>query len=114
MITVHKFKMAHILGFTPGKEIEVEIPKSSRVVKVDQQHNDIQAWAMVDTSSALVKKIFVIFGTGHEIPAGKDSKFTWSYQDTFYSGDYVWHVFEKVNTVLRMPTKQKSKPEAKQ
>jgi hypothetical protein len=84
MRTVYKYKLD--LGTTT-----VELPENAEILTVGKEpRGNYSLWAIVDTTAPLVKKEFIILGTGHEIPNN-----AW-YIKSFRDGAFVWHVFELV------------------
>ena len=46
---------------------DVLIPKGSRILSVDNQHESIVCWAAVDPLQELVPRRIVVVGTGHPL-----------------------------------------------
>ncbi len=70
----------------------VSMPKGARVLSVDVQHGDVQAWALVDPQAPKELREFRMAGTGHPI---KDEIVSWRFIGTVQMGDHVCHIFEK-------------------
>ena len=84
MITIHKYQ------FEIADSIEIEMPIHSDILSIQLQNNKPTMWAKVDTSLQKVKRIFVVFGTGHEI----NSLFDYRHIGTIQMNGFVWHIFE--------------------
>ena len=84
MRTVYKYQLD--LGTT-----ELELPANAEIITVGKEpRGKYSLWAIVDSTAPLVKKEFIILGTGHEIPNN-----AW-YIKSFRDISFVWHVFELV------------------
>lgn len=68
-----------------------EIPLGATIVCVAMQGRSPTMWADVDTSRAVRPRMFVVRGTGHDVPDGA------KYLGTAFDGGLVWHVFEVPN-----------------
>lgn len=91
-MTVWKF---HLIG---DQEQSVEMPKGSEFLNLGlEKHKDhgiVPAlWYLTDPNAEKEMRHFRIIGTGQTIPA--DAKY--KYLHTFFSGPFVWHVFEKLS-----------------
>lgn len=84
MITIYKYQ------FQIADRIEIEMPIHSDVLSIQLQSGIPTMWVKVDTSLQMVKRIFVVFGTGHEI----NSMFDYRHIGTIQHQGYVWHIFE--------------------
>jgi hypothetical protein len=84
MITIHKYQ------FQIADSIEVEMPIHSDILSVQLQNGTPTIWAKVDTSLQMVKRIFLVFGTGHEI----NPMFDYRHIGTIQLNGFVWHIFE--------------------
>jgi hypothetical protein len=84
MITIHKYQ------FKIADRIEIEMPIHSDILSIQLQNGIPTMWAKVDTSLQRVKRIFVVFGTGHEI----NSLFDYRHIGTIQLDGFVWHIFE--------------------
>jgi hypothetical protein len=84
MITIYKYQ------FEIADRIEIEMPIHSDILSIQLQDGKPTMWAKVDTSLQMVKRIFVVFGTGHEISSVFDYRHIGTIQ---YKGG-VWHIFE--------------------
>jgi len=71
----------------------IQMPKETKILHVDSQHDDICLWAEVDPTVELEDRIFKIFGIGWEIPA-RNRK----YLGTAKISDdrFIFHVYEKL------------------
>jgi len=74
-----------------NNEIPISIYKNARILKVDNQRENICLWVLVDLDQELEERVFRITGTGHLIDFPIDK-----YIGTalFLNGSLVWHVFE--------------------
>lgn len=89
MITIYKY----ILTFT-GRigEAEVALPQGAEILHFDVRAGHFTVWARIDTARDLVKRRFLVAGTGWE----------WSQTDReakhiasiITPEDYVWHLFD--------------------
>ena len=84
MITIYKYQ------FQIADKIEIEMPIHSDILAIQLQNGIPTMWAKVDTSLQKVKRIFVVFGTGHEI----SSVFDYRHIGTIQLNGFVWHIFE--------------------
>jgi hypothetical protein len=71
----------------------LEIPSGSEILTVQVQNGKPCIWALVDDIYSPTKRIIEVFGTGHTIEDGT-RKYIGTYQ--LYSGDLVFHVFERI------------------
>lgn len=86
MRTVHKFNLFGCI------ETLLSLPIGAEVLCVKEQYGQLVMWVKLDTNNTQEVRRFMIFGTGHEIPAATRL----DYIDTVQlSGDQlVLHVFE--------------------
>lgn len=84
MIIIHKYQ------FDIADSIEIEMPIHSDILSVQVQHGVPTMWAKVDTSLQMVRRVFVVFGTGQEI----NSVFDYRHIGTIQHRGCVWHIFE--------------------
>jgi len=81
-------------------EVDLSLPKGSKILRIECQGNEPKVWAMVPRPPEYVpneiRKI-KIFGTGPQfsIPEHLD------YLATFQHQNFVWHVFEDLNGAKR-------------
>ena len=70
------------------------MPKGAQILSVQTQQGSPVIWAIVDPAADKEKRIFSVYGTGHNMP--KDGlKYVGTWQE---SNQYlVWHLFEVVN-----------------
>lgn len=90
MKTIFKYTIPLTQGYL------TKLPKGAEFLKVEWQHDSIQAWFLVDRDYDINERearMFYVFGTGFDIP-----KFEKKYLGTVLvdSGSLVWHVFEKL------------------
>ena len=74
-------------------EQTIEIPLGSKILCVQNQKEDLCIWAEVNPKNNLVKRTFLVIGTGHNTPNSRDN-----YIGTVQTlnGNLVWHVYEKL------------------
>lgn len=79
--------------------IELEMPRGSKILSLKTQQGVPFIWAAVDTNNEIETRKFRIFGTGHEIPQGTHNL---EYVDTYLiMGDtLVFHLFEEKPRVI--------------
>lgn len=61
MITIHKYP------FATSDKVQLQMPEDAEVLHAGEQHGQICLWAKVDTDKPLVKRTFLMFGTGHSL-----------------------------------------------
>lgn len=71
-----------------GDEQDFDMPAGARVVHVAPQAGVATLWADVETSAAVLRRRFLIVGTGY--PAPDDGEHVGSWQQ----GSFVFHLFE--------------------
>lgn len=72
------------------------LPKGAEILTVQAQDNNPMLWALVNPDEETEERNFETFGTGH--PVGYDMGVERTYIGTYHvKGDYVFHVFERVN-----------------
>lgn len=78
---------------TTASETELQMPVGAQVLRVDVQHESICLWALVDPDAQNERRVFEVFGTGHEMP-NQNRIFI----NTFLvrGGSYVFHAFERM------------------
>ncbi len=86
--------MDQVWKFVLEPEIEIEIPEGAELLSVATQGDQIFLWAKVSPSAEKVKRTFVGFGTGHDIPTNFNLDFVGT--ALFSNGALVYHIFEKV------------------
>jgi len=70
---------------------QIELHQGYELLSAHPQFNKISIWCKLDIDKPIVKKTFVCFGTGQEIPTGWEYTFI----DTVFDNNYVWHIFER-------------------
>ena len=73
-------------------EISIEMPVRAEILTVEAQRDEICMWVRVRPSAPKVKRDFVVFGTGHDIPDGIQLNFIGTAH--IFGGELVFHVFE--------------------
>lgn len=84
--------MRAIYKYTLQPDIVLELHQGSVLLSIREQHQQPQAWFLCNTSRPKVKRRFVSFGTGHEIPADMHLEPVGSFH--LGGGALVFHVFE--------------------
>ena len=73
----------------------IDMPINSKVLSIQSQNNIITMWVMVDPEAKMAKRLFHVFGTGHEVRI--------EYPEDKYIGtilmapngyNLVWHIFD--------------------
>ena len=122
MNTIYKYPLEDL---DTGDLREIEMPQGSRILAVQVQERQelfkgtvmgltdevvpltafgprnptVCLWAMSDTDeSRKVRRMFRIYGTGHEIFEPLEAL---DYIGTVQTGPFVWHVFERKETKVR-------------
>lgn len=72
---------------------EVEMPEGADILSVQAQNDKICCWALVEPENPMVKRSFVVHGTGTTIGSVKNLKYIATVLTL--GGNLVWHVFEK-------------------
>lgn len=87
MRTVHKY------GIQVDDSLQdIQMPKDSTILHVDQQRNDLFLWAEVRTDRKTETRTFIVHGTGHSID--HDGHYVGTVMSA--GGQLVWHVYEVV------------------
>jgi len=76
------------LYFSPN--LKITMPAGAQILSVQNQHDELQLWALVDTEAPFKQRTFGVFETG---------EFKESYGNhlaTVQIRGFVWHVFETV------------------
>ena len=86
MKTIHKFSIDMEDTF------EVKMPRGAQVLTVQEQYDEPQMWAIVDTDAPKETRRFRLVGTGHPI----DPMLNLTYVGTFQldHGQFIGHLFE--------------------
>lgn len=79
----------------PDDYFELKLPKGASILKIMQQYNKIQLWALVDEFAEKETRRFRFAGTGHLI---EEDPSQLQHISTFkvYDGELIFHVFEIV------------------
>lgn len=88
--TIWKFEL------TDGYKQSIAMPKDAEILSVQQQHDVICIWALVDTSNELENRLFELYMTGENIyyDMGIERKHISTLQR--YDGNLVIHLFERL------------------
>lgn len=84
MKTIYKYPLELI-----GQQ-QILMPKDSRILAVQVQHEQTCLWAEVITENELVAVTINIFGTGHHLP-DKPGHYIGTYQHL--GGELIFHVY---------------------
>jgi len=81
------------------KRTEIEMPKGAVILCVQAKDGEPNLWAEVNTDSPKEKRMFEIFGTGHDMPSGMGvhRKYIGTFQVGSMIGTMVFHVYERLN-----------------
>lgn len=80
-------------------EFTVLMPEASEVLSVAVQGDEPQMWALVDLTTPMKNRTFLVVGTGNPAPenAGR-------FVGTWQGGPFVWHLFEAARVNARSTT----------
>jgi hypothetical protein len=96
---------------TAGEQ-RVMMPLKAEILSVQVQRGIPCLWALVDPdqeSDATETRTFLIFGTGHPIPEQRiNIVYVGTYQQLV--GNFIGHIFEKINSPCRKKTQTSQKP----
>ena len=87
MKTIYKYTICNI---TVADTI-LELPCDAEILAVGSQYSEVVMWVKLDTDGRKVRRRFVTFGTGHEIPSVLEPM---RYIGTSFIGPLVFHSFE--------------------
>ena len=87
MNTIHKYTLA-----ISGKHQEVKMFRGSTILTVADKSGNPTIWAQVDTDADVIKRTFIVVGTGH--PLGTDINWNLTYIGTSFGKILVWHIYE--------------------
>ena len=83
-------------------EVEISLPKHSKILSVQTQEGKPVLWAEVNTDNQLEKRFFNIFGTGYKIddklPMG--GKYIGTFQ--MREGILVFHLYERFTDIRQV------------
>ena len=88
MKTIWKYQLSHL-----AYQFTIEMPEGAKPLCVQMQRDEATMWALVETGAPMVKREFVICGTGRLL-SGDSLVYIGTYQQM--GGALVWHVFEVV------------------
>ena len=86
MLIIHKYP------FEIADLVTIAMPKGAKILKFANQNETPVIWALVDTNAIREEVNFLLFGTGHEVPALTNLEYIGSAQ--FFHGQFVWHLFK--------------------
>lgn len=76
----------------PNLRNVVELSVNASPLHVNYQNGELYLWAATDPRMPLAARHFVVYGTGHELPAWKSIKYIGTAHNQL--DKTVWHVFE--------------------
>jgi len=76
----------------PTDESPLEMPYCAQVLSVAFQSGKLMMWALVDIERNLIKRKFIVRGTGHNVRI--DPLY---FVGTAFTGELVFHVFELID-----------------
>jgi hypothetical protein len=71
--------------------ITIDLPKYAQILKFGFHNGSYSIWALVNPLAPHETRKFRLCGTGYHITENENEL---KYINTFFSGEYVWHVFE--------------------
>lgn len=86
MLTVHKYPVE------VNDRIVIGVPMGAQLLSVQMQYGFPTFWFLVDTEEPVVQKVYLMYGTGHEVQSNT-GKHVESVQEL--GGKLVWHIFEE-------------------
>ena len=72
----------------------MEMPLDAKILHVDEQHGSICLWAEVDDKQTREKRVFEIFGTGHEMIEQMGISREYIGTAKMQGGMFIFHVYE--------------------
>ena len=88
-------KYIYKYDLTLSGEQEIEMSEDAQILSVQTQYEKICIWVLFDTKQKMVKRKFIVKGTGHPIDE-KNMKYIGTTQ--MMKGNLVWHVFEDLRS----------------
>ena len=88
-------KCIYKYDLTLSGEQEIEMSEDAQILSVQTQYEKICIWVLFDTKKKMVKRKFIVKGTGHPIEE-KNMKYIGTTQ--MMKGNLVWHVFEDLRS----------------
>lgn len=85
MKTIYKYIL------NPETVQSVIMPQDAKILSVQVQHGQICIWAVGKASGVNERRIFHVYGTGHELP---DDELSFIGTVQLHGGALVFHVFE--------------------
>lgn len=70
----------------------VTMPSGAEILTIQTQNDIPCIWAIVNPDNCPVKRVFAIYGTGHEMASNPNQKYIGTYQ--LRGGALVFHCFE--------------------
>ena len=70
----------------------IEMPKGAKILAVQNQNDAPCMWAEVDDTQPLERRVFTVFGTGHDLSIPKNKEYIGTYQQ--HDGVLIWHLYE--------------------
>ena len=73
---------------------EIVMPKDAEILDIQEQHDALCMWALVDPAAEKVSVAIRCYGTGHDVPDNvRKYAPTVVYLATVQQGSFVWHFF---------------------
>jgi hypothetical protein len=98
MNKIYKYDLTPQLvqGLWSSDPIEIEMPERSMHLDVQWNQGGIKLWCQIDPESPIVKRKFIIVGTGQDSEhiAQEGSYYLGTVQQPMVSTPQVWHVYE--------------------
>lgn len=79
----------------------IAMPSGATILSIQEQHDQIQMWVLVDPKLPQEERKFKIYGTGHTIQYLANMKFI---QTIPMNNGFVWHVFEEIKLTPSLTT----------
>lgn len=76
---------------------QIEIPQGAEILCIQTQNETPCIWALVDPNATVTKRVFEIFGTGHNVPENGNRKYIGTFQ--LNQGALVFHCFELLGLI---------------
>lgn len=68
---------------------KIRLHKDAQILSIQDQHDIVCLWALVNLEAPMEERTIEMYGTGHDVPAGRTHLGSVQNHDRF-----VWHVFE--------------------
>ena len=91
MAKIYKYELSNLLGDVRDR-VEIQMPAGATVLHVNKQGTTLCLWAMVPDDAPMVKRTFLIKGTGHQFILSDGLAYIGTVH--FRNDRLVLHVFE--------------------